>query len=175
MFQINDLVFYGSAGVCKVLEISKPPKGYPIGQGQLYYRLKPLYESGEIFTPVDTRVYMRPVIDKGEALALAEQAAVLPIDNFNSNKRMELLEHFRGMLNSHDCRTLLCLIKTLYCRAQQNIQAGRSPSGMEQDLKKRAEGLLYGEMAAVLGKSVAQVEGGMLPRIQKDPLLAQLA
>lgn len=175
MFQINDLVFYGSAGVCKVLDIRKPPKGYPVGEGQLYYCLKPLYDSGEIFTPVDTRVFMRSVISKGEAMALAEQASVMPVDSFSSNKRMELMEHFRGMLNSHDCRTLLCLIKTLHARAQQSIHLGRNPSAMEQDLKKRAEGLLYGEMAVALGKSVEQVEEGMLPRIQQDPQLAQMA
>ena len=175
MFQINDLIFYGSAGVCRVDNISEPPKGYPIGQGQLYYKLTPLYESGEIFTPVDTPVFMRPVIDRSQAQGLMQQAATIAPDPFQSNKRMELMDHFRRMVNSHDCQTLLCLIKTLYTRAQQNIHLGRNPSAMEQDLKKRAEGLLYGELAVALDATVPQVEQWMTPRIEQDPQLQQLA
>ena len=175
MFQKNDLIFYGSAGVCRVDDISKPPKNYPVGQDQLYYKLTPLYDTSEIFTPVDTKVFMRPVINRSEAEALIRRIPAIGPDDFASDKRMELMDHYRGLLNSHSCETLLRLIKTLYLRAQNNIHLGRTPSAMEQDFRKRAEHLVYGELAVALNTTVQNIEEEVTPAIEASGQLAREA
>jgi chromosome segregation ATPase len=53
----------------------------PLGNGQLYYRLEPLYQTCKIFTPVDNpKVIMRPLVSRREAEALREQVARLEPD-----------------------------------------------------------------------------------------------
>lgn len=167
MFQKDDLVFYGNVGVCRVEEIGKPPSTSPVDGDKLYYKLSPLYDTSEIYIPVDTKMFMRPVISRQEAEELIRQIPAIREDDYASDKRMEMAEHYRGFLNSHTCEDLMCLMKTLYQRGQQSIQRGRNPGAMEQDFKKRAEGLLYGELAVVLGVPVEEVEGYISQRIEE--------
>lgn len=168
MFQKNDLIFYGNAGVCRVESIGAPPKDYPVGEGKLYYKLVPLYEAGEIYTPVDTKVFMRPVLRPEQAKALLGRLTRIQPDGFENHRRNEMLEHYRTMLNSHSCEELVQLIKALHLRARQNIAQGRSPSTIEQDIKKRAEVLLYGELAVVLGSSMEEMEQQVGPIIEPE-------
>ena len=66
MFQPGELLVYGSTGVCQVLSIDQR-QDYVNGvkQSRLYYQLKPLYQGGVIYTPVDNdKVVMRPVISR---------------------------------------------------------------------------------------------------------------
>lgn len=44
------------------------PKGLPVAnKKRKYYKLAPVFGSGTIYIPVDTKVFMRPVISKEEA------------------------------------------------------------------------------------------------------------
>ena len=63
MYEVGQLVQYGSTGVCKITEIKK--QDFPeVGQ-RLYYVLHPLYQSCVISVPVDsTKVFMRPIISR---------------------------------------------------------------------------------------------------------------
>ena len=61
MFTVGDLVVYGGEGVCRVDSVGTPDtSGYD--KTKTYYTLSPLYRSGQVMTPVDTRVLMRPVM-----------------------------------------------------------------------------------------------------------------
>ena len=71
MYQIGQYIIYGSTGVCKVESlVEKSPHG-------LYYVLKPLYESGTIYTPAEhPKVFMRPVISRDEAEAVRRKQKI---------------------------------------------------------------------------------------------------
>ena len=62
MFQANDLIYYGNTGVCRVEEVGYPPDQSPGRPGISTTKLAPLFETGMIYVPVDTPVFMRPVI-----------------------------------------------------------------------------------------------------------------
>ena len=87
MFQPGELLVYGSTGVCQVLSIDQR-QDYVNGvkQSRLYYQLKPLYQGGVIYTPVDNdKVVMRPVISREDAETLIDsiptlRPAVCPAD-----------------------------------------------------------------------------------------------
>ena len=69
MYQQGDLVVYGSTGVCKVEGFGNPdPRDR---SGRQFYLLKPLYQAGVIYTPVEGgKVSMRPVMSAREAQEL---------------------------------------------------------------------------------------------------------
>jgi len=72
MFTAGELVVYGGEGVCRVEKIG--PSAIPgADKTKLYYTLLPLYRTGQVLTPVDTRVLMRPVLSREEAQLLVEQ------------------------------------------------------------------------------------------------------
>ena len=68
MFAQGDLVVYGGEGVCRVEGVGTPA-ATGIDKTKMYYTLAPLYRTGQVMTPVDTGVLMRPVMTKAEAAA----------------------------------------------------------------------------------------------------------
>ena len=74
MFQAGELLVYGSTGVCRVEEITELDHTVR-DRGRRYYVLKPLWQDGVIYAPVDSeKVPMRPVISREEAEALGIRA-----------------------------------------------------------------------------------------------------
>ena len=63
MFAQGDLVVYGGEGVCRVEGVGTPA-ATGIDKTKMYYTLAPLYRTGQVMTPVDTGVLMRPVMTK---------------------------------------------------------------------------------------------------------------
>lgn len=65
MYAAGELVVYGGEGVCRVEGVGAPSlRG--MDKTRLYYTLSPLYRSGQVMTPVDTQVLMRPLLTAEE-------------------------------------------------------------------------------------------------------------
>ena len=91
MYQIGDLIVYGGTGVCRVEKVEAPKLKGTDGKRQ-YYTLKPLYQDGTICIPVDTKVFMRPVISREEAEKLIDAIPEVKAEayhdrNFTSSRR----------------------------------------------------------------------------------------
>ena len=73
MYQKGEYVIYGNNGICKVEEIGIP-MGTPMeNNGKEYYTLSPVFGTGNIYVPLDTKVFMRPILTKEQAEALIGQ------------------------------------------------------------------------------------------------------
>ena len=73
MFQAGELLVYGSTGVCRVEEITELDHTVR-DRGRRYYVLKPLWQDGVIYAPVDSeKVPMRPVMSREEADTLIDR------------------------------------------------------------------------------------------------------
>lgn len=57
------------------------------------------------------------------------------------------------MVKSHSCRELARLLKTVRCRQRALERRGRRLGGMDERYQKRAQRLLYTELAVALGVS----------------------
>ena len=68
MYQIGEKIIYGSNGVCEIVEI-KMIEAPHTGEEKAYYIIKPVFQECKISVPVDTKVFMRPVISESEANA----------------------------------------------------------------------------------------------------------
>ncbi len=147
MYQIGDLVFYGTEGVCRVDEIGVVPS---IDRERPYYTLSPLYRDGKVFTPVDTTVLMRPTITYQEAQDLIGEIPSMPLDTYEDQNPRMIGEHYQAILHTNDCSRFLQLIKTIYTKWQTAIQKGKKLSQADENYLKRAEDLLYGEFAVAL-------------------------
>lgn len=162
MYQPGDMIIYGSTGVCRVKEITR--LDFRSGD-QLYYALDPLYQDGVIYTPVDTKVFMRPVITKEEAEALIDKIPTMQAAAYHSSVLRELEEHYAGYLKSHDCGDLIELAMSIYAKKQLLTAQRRKFGAVDERFLKRAEDLLDGELAVALGVPKDQVGAYISARV----------
>ena len=165
MYQKDDLIVYGSSGVCRVTAIGPlEGAGGPKGKRD-YYTLSPVFGSGVIYTPVDTTVFTRPILSKEQVEELIDRIPTLEERECNvSNLRM-LTEHYHAAFESHQCEDLLRLIKELYQRGQNSIKQGRRIGLTEMKYRKQAEELLHGEFSVALGIPYDEVEAYIAKRL----------
>ena len=151
MFRKGDLIIYHNEGVCRVDEIAPFKELTDSDSDRMYYKLSPIYGKGSIFIPVDTKLFMRPVISKEEAENLIIKIPNIKSDTFDTTNLKQLTEYYQSSFVSHECEDLLQLIKTVYVKTQKQIMSGKKPGQTDQRYMKRAEELLHGELAIALG------------------------
>ena len=81
MFAVGDKIIYGENGVCTIEKIAPISASEP---NKLYYHLIPLVGSGVYFSPVSSPAFMRKLISRDEAEALADFFALT--EHFNTNQ-----------------------------------------------------------------------------------------
>lgn len=151
MFKIDDLILYGNTGVCRVVDIST--KDIPgVSKNRLYYTLKPLYQTGTVYTPIDNKkVFMRPIISRQEAQQLISSIPEIDAQAFHSPVLSELTAHYERSIQSYDCVELTRLTKSLYIKKREMAEQKRKFGAIDDRFMKRAEELLFGELSAALG------------------------
>ena len=150
MYQIGDYVVYGGSGVCQVKGVGTPASS-ACDRHRAYYTLRPLAGTETIYVPVDTRVSMRPVLTRQEADALILQLPALsecPVDTKNPQLRSHA---YQASFHANDSAELARLLKTIHHKDSDARKAGRQPGKVDECFRKRAEELLYGELAVALG------------------------
>lgn len=141
------MVVYGGEGVCRVEGVGTP--SLPgMDKTRLYYTLAPLYRSGQVMTPVDTRVLMRPLLTGQEVQELIAQLDQLPEEQAESHNTRAIKDLYHQVVASYDCKRLAGLIKGVCRRRSWAIHHGRKVSQMDERYLRRAEDALYGELGA---------------------------
>lgn len=153
MFQPGEVIIYSGHGVCRVKEVGHPsiPGANP---DKLYYKLAPVYEAGDIYIPVDSRIFMRPIITKEEAEDLICRLSEIREKSYaitNSNTT-QARNFYESILETHDCAMLFGLLKGFRAKAKRGRRLGQ----VDTSYRKRVEVLLYGELAAALDIPLAE-------------------
>ena len=111
MYEIGQLIVYGNEGVCRVEEIGTP-KISGVDKHREYYTLAPIYREGKVFTPVDSKVFMRPVITREEALALIDRIPQMTAQVYENSNLRFLNEHYSMRLR--ECTEGLSCLKSRF-------------------------------------------------------------
>ena len=165
MFAANDLVIYSNLGVCRIVEITTQKFN---GEDRLYYALIPLFQEQEctVYIPVDTKVFMRPVISRTEALALIDSIPLMQTEAFYCHSVQQLKEHYEQSFGSHDCSDLIELLMSIYAKKQYVLAHNRKVGQIDERFMKRAEDLLYGEFSVALDIPVKEVQQYIETRVK---------
>lgn len=156
MFQINDMVLYGTNGVCKLVDIDVRDCG---GRMVEYYILKPIYASNStVFVPVNNEKLtskMRYVLTKEE---IDEKIRLIPesspgwIDDERTRK-----ERFKDIVSRADTFELIQLIKTLLEHQEAVMARGKKLHVADERMLQEAEKMICDEFSYVLGISKEEV------------------
>ena len=145
MYEIGQLIVYGNEGVCRVEEIGTP-KISGVDKHRDYYTLAPIYREGKVFTPVDSKVFMRPVITREEALALIDRIPQMTAQVYENSNLRFLNEHYQQCIQNYTCADLLQLIKDVRAKRRRMTERGKKLGLVDERYMKRAEEMLHGEL-----------------------------
>ena len=157
MFEKGELVYYGTAGVCKITDICTSPFGG--NDGRMYYVLAPNdFDNGTlIYAPTEGgNVLLRAVITQEEAEnLLASIPTLAPLNVTNEKHRRE---EYRNTLKGGTPFALAVLIKTIYLRRAALVNTKKRLSETDTEFDKMARRALLGELSASLGITGAEAE-----------------
>ena len=157
MYKCGDLLMYGRTGVCVVEDISeKTLKGEK--EGRLFYTLRPFYQNCNISTPVDTKVFLRPIISREEAERLIASLPDIDAEPYYNRNLNQLREYYKAKIETFDCRELAALCASVYRKKQEADAQKKKLGAVDERFMKEAEELLFGELAAVLGIERSKVQ-----------------
>ena len=153
MYSIGDKIIYGENGVCTVDRIAAlPMAGSP--RDKMYYHLSPFVGTGVYFAPVDSNVFMRPVISREEAEALIDAMPSIEPAVCRDNRFNHVDAFYKDLFKLHSCEALVSVIKGLRSRmADRKTKSSRAEATM-----KRAKDILHGELSVALGIDIGEVE-----------------
>ena len=150
MYKIGEYIIYGNDGVCKVEDVGVLNIS-GINKKRIYYTLKPVYENGKIFTPIDTSVFMRSLINYEEVQQLIESIPYIKDKKCNEKNSRLLQIYYKNLLQTHECSDLLTLIAGIYEKKDKAMENGKKLGQIDNRFMKVAEGLINDEFSVVLG------------------------
>ncbi len=165
MYQQGQYIIYGNTGVCQVTDIiQKSTESHGL---QDFYVLKPAYSDYTITTPVNGgRVFMRPVISADEAHALIDSIPSIHAEAYHNRVLRQLSDHYDELLLTHSCLDLVKLTMSIYAKRQLLTQQKKRLGAVDEKYSKKAEDLLFGELAAALGIEKGQVQEYIAARLE---------
>lgn len=150
MYEKGEMIYYGNTGVYCVEDIGPISHIRGYDPKKEYYKLSSVRRGEVTYVPVDTGVFMRPVLTKREAEDLLEQVCTLSEDICESRDPRILREHYQKVLDTHCSAELFRLIKSVNAKGRQAASAGKRLGKTDQEYKKRAENLLSEELSVAL-------------------------
>ena len=167
MFQSGELVVYGSTGVCRVEGYAGPDQ--PGGdRGRRYYLLKPLWQDGVIYAPVDSeKVPMRPVMSRMEAEALIDRMPGIQAAPCQGATAQALAQQCQSAVRQGGHQALIEMMKAIYRKRGLAEAKNRRLGLVDERYMKQAERLLYGELATALGIPYEGVEDYIASRLEE--------
>lgn len=150
MYQVGEKIVYGNNGVCVIDEIKMLETPHSDGEQKAYYVIRPVSQDCRITVPVDTKMFMRPVISAEEANALVDSIPGIHAEPYYNSALRQLQEYYDSKLHSHDCMDLVELTMSLYAKKKKTEEQKRKFGAIDERYMKRAEDLLFGELSAAL-------------------------
>ena len=149
MYNKNDMVLYGSEGVCKVIDIIDKEMDHKVNE---YYVLKPINDiHSTIYVPTQNEKLTSKIKKVLSVQEIYELISNMPnekeiwIDNFNERK-----EEYTKILYSGDRKELIRLIKTLYLHQEELRKMKKRLYTVDERILKEAINILHEEFAYVL-------------------------
>ena len=149
MYKVDDMVMYGSFGMCKVTAIEKRDF---TGEEQEYYILKHTSsEKNTFYVPLSNESalsnmhYVCSKAEVDELISHMNSEGLIWIDNDNKRK-----EEYSRIIKDADKHEIIRLIKTLYLRRKELAESGKKLRSTDENYLSLAENMLFEEFAFAL-------------------------
>ncbi len=149
LYKVGQLVVYGNKGVYKIEDIGYPEIEWLKSERE-YYTLEPIFKGEKIFIPVDTDIFMRPVMSRDDALNFIRKIPQIDsMDNENFKNPRSTESYYQTSLESHDLTKVVSVIKHIHSKRVSARSKGRRIAQIDEKYMKRAENILNEEIAVI--------------------------
>ena len=167
MFKINDVVVYGSQGVCEIVDIEEKKID---GTSKCYFVLKPIADRGATsYVPTwNEKAWgkMRKVLTKKDIDALIDAMPTkVPTWIANENERKET---YKKILASGDQAAIISMVQALFAHKKEREADGKRLHMSDEHFMKDAEQLLYNEWQYVLNVDKVGLMDYIFRRIESN-------
>ena len=167
MYKAGDMVVYGETGVCRIVGITVPDFAQEMNKE--YYELEPIYERGTIYAPVDNKnIAMRYVMDRNEADQMIDMIPEIKTEEFTEKSTQKLTEHYKQRIKGQNTLDLITVIMSAYKKKLKAEKENKKFGQIDKKYMKKAENLLYGELAVALNIEKDDVRNYIVARMQKQ-------
>ena len=157
MFNINDLVVYGTSGICKITDIVDNAPYLPKGIEKYYVLQQLSIENSVIYVPVESnKIPMRKILTESQARNLLDTLPNIQCLKIENDKHREL--EYKNIIKTTDCIKLAGMMKMLYERNKNKSDSGKKVNDTDNKYFKIARQKLFSEIAISLGKSEDEIE-----------------
>lgn len=167
MFHTNDYVFYGSGGICKVVDIQTAPlEGMP--KDKQYYILHSVHDQNSVmYIPVDNdSIFLRGLLSREDAEALLEQIPYVTVIEESNSKLLR--EKYTEAMRRYQPLEWVRVIKTVYLRMNEPRTNARRISETERSFAETAKKYLYTELSLALNLPAQQMEQYITEHVEKN-------
>lgn len=165
MLEKGHIFVYGASGICRVEDICI--RDYGSGKKE-YYILQPVFDlRSTLSVPVDSPAFTshaRELLTKEEVLEIIDSVPNVEAEWIRDDK--ERIETFRNLLEGGVRMDIAVLIRSLYLHKKELAARGKKLRSSDEAIMQRAEKLLYGEFAWVLGIDPKEVVDFIKSRVE---------
>ena len=149
MFQVGNFVLNATNGICEIKDVVSMNMS---GTEKDYFLLVPVEEkSAKVYIPVDVAENrIRLVLSKDEAMDIIKSIPDIEEAWVENEKEREHI--YKEAMNSKDPIRLIGIIKTLYRRKMERLDAGKKCTAIDERYFKMAENQLFAELGFALGE-----------------------
>lgn len=164
MYKIGDFVLNTNNGICEIKDVVSMNLS---GSSKDYYLLIPVEEkTAKVYIPVDNAAHrIRYIMSEEEVWTLIHGIKDIPEVYIENEKERE--KTYKEALSSKDPTQLISIIKTLYLRKQQRLEAGKKNTAVDERYFKLAENYLHAEISFVLKVEKTEVHKILVEHITK--------
>ncbi len=165
MFKVNDVVIYGTQGVCEIIGITDQRIG---GETKTFFVLKPKNDtSATCYVPTwNEKAWgkIRKVMTKEDVDSLIDSMpSKKPIWIENDNERKEV---YKQIIASGDHSEIISMVQALFSRKKEREAEGKRLHISDENFLKDAEQILYNEWQYVLNMDKVGLMAYIFERIQ---------
>lgn len=157
MFKLNDVVIYGTQGVCRITGTEEKEL---MGAKKEFWVLKPIEkENATFFVPTDNQTVLsklRRVLSKQEVeeiIALIDGAEPNWIENEGERR-----ERFKKIISEGDRIELIKMAKGIFAQKKKREAEGKKLHIPDERFLKDAERMIQGEFKYVLQMTIAELK-----------------
>lgn len=158
MFNVGDIVFYSTTGVCEVKSIGEPAlSGLPTHVD--YYTLQPLSKNHRemIYVPTDTKAFMRLAITGSQAQDYIDMVPGIEPQFPNTRNPKGIQDFYSGLMNSYEIPSLLQVIVSLTLKKRECQAKNKHLNQTQTTYLRRAQEMVYNEFAFAMGKTSDEI------------------
>lgn len=150
MYNIDDVVIYGTEGICKITGITEMKFG---GEKSEYYILTPVEkEENTVYVPKNNdRVLkrMRRILTRQEAESLLDSLPVPPMEWIPNDRERQ--SAYKNILLCGKPEEVFTMVATLYQKQIEQASIGKKLHASDERFLRDAERMLFNEIGYVLG------------------------